>query len=518
VASLWLWTVFTSCLLALLLVDLAVFGGKPREILIPKAAAWSALWIALSLAFALWLWLHAGSRPAVEFLSGYLIEKSLSIDNLFLFVLILEYFRVPTSAQHRVLAWGIFAALAMRGTLIAAGTALIDTFSWTLYIFGIFLIYASLLILLRKKKTRSLEGNRILRRIGKVLPTARGAANGRFFVRENGRRVVTTLFLALVAVEAADILFALDSIPAVFGVTRDPFIVFSSNACAMLGLRALYFVLAGWIERLRHLATGVAVILLFIGCKMLAAYWITLPSGVTLAVIAFVLAIATLASLGKPRTRNKEAASEKFASQSGELNVDLKTLSNTELIALLDSPPSASRESAARELFERGRADAERAIANWRADSQISELISIHATVGIAVTPERFTKMRALLAEPRLAEVPPDQDAEELEWNLGGEAHGEVRDEVHLDILTTRTPGKDGAIANFLAKFGEGIQQVEFLTRDVDEATRQLASRLNVTPIYPATRKGADGTRVNFFLVSAEGGKKVLIELVETKR
>lgn len=510
-ASLWLWIIFTACLLALLLVDLAAFGGKPREISLRQAAAWSALWIVLSLAFALWLWLYAGSRPAVEFLSGYLIEKSLSIDNLFLFVLIFEYFRVPASAQHRVLAWGIFAALAMRGGLIAAGTVLIDAFSWTLYIFGAFLIYASLLILLRKKKTRSLEGNRTLRWIGTFLPAAGGrGAEERFFHRENGRRVVTTLFLALVAVEAADVLFAVDSVPAVFGVTRDPFLVFSSNACAVLGLRALYFVLAGWIERLRYLAFGVAVVLLFIGCKMLAAHWVAIGSGATLAVIACVLAIATVASLGKPGSANAEAAEQKPAAQFGERTLDLKTSSNAGLIALLDSPDRASRESAAGELFERGRADAERAIASWRANSQIADLISNRATVGIAVTPQRFAKLRTLLGNPRLAEVPPDQDAEEFEWNPCGD--------VHLDILTTCAPGKDGAIAKFLAKFGEGIQQVEFVTRDVDEATSRLASGLNLTPVYPATRNGADRTRVNFFLVSGEGGKKILIELVEAKR
>ena len=509
-ASLWTWIVFSACLLALLLVDLSAFGGKPREISLRKAAAWSALWIGLSLAFALWLWLHYSSRPAVEFLSGYLIEKSLSIDNLFIFILIFQYFHVPSSAQHRILTWGIFAALMMRGALIVAGVALIDAFSWTLYIFGAFLIYASLLILLRKKKARSLEGNRVLRWVGKVLPTASGDANGRFFVRENGRRVVTTLFLALVTVETADILFAVDSIPAVFGVTRDPFIVFSSNACAILGLRALYFVLAGWIERLRYLATGVAVVLLFVGCKMLAAHWLAIPSGATLGVIACVLTIATVASLGRPRTANMEVTGEKFADQSGERTLDSTNSLNAELIALLDSSNGVSREFAARELFERGRADAERAIASWRADSEIAELISSHATVGIAVTPERFAKMRELLGKLHLAEVPPDQDAQEFEWSFGGEAH--------LDILTTRAPEQSGAIAKFLAKFGEGIQQVEFVTCDIDKATRRLASRLNVAPIYPGTREGADGTRVNFFLVNGEGGKKILIELVETKR
>ena len=183
--------------------------------------------------------------------------------------------------------------------------------------------------------------------------------------------------------------------------------------------------------------------------------------------------------------------------------------SNTELVAQLDSPDSASREAAARELYRRGRADAEQAIHKWRANAEIGKLISADATVGIAVTRERFAQIRTLLREPRLADVPPDQDAEEFEWNLGAG--------VHLDILTTRAPGKEGAIAKFLAKFGEGIQQVEFPTSNIAEVTDQLASRLNVTAIYPAARNGAGGTRVNFFLANMDDRKKVLIELVEAK-
>lgn len=309
-ASLGLWLAFTAILLALLLVDLAVFGKKPREISIREAATWSALWIGLSLAFALWIWLHAGARPAVEFLSGYLIEKSLSIDNLFVFVLIFEYFHVSSDAQHRVLAWGVFGALALRGGLIAAGGAFIDSFSWSFDIFGAFLIYAGLQIPLRRNKTKSLEGNLAIRWVSKILPTAKGDPAGKFFVRENGRRVVTTLFLALITIEAADVLFAFDSIPAVFGVTRDPFLVFSSNACAVLGLRALYFVLAGWIARLRYLASGVAVILLFIGCKMIAAHWIEIPSGVTLAMIAAVLTAATIGSILAKPTKSVKSTGE----------------------------------------------------------------------------------------------------------------------------------------------------------------------------------------------------------------
>ena len=507
--SLWLWITFTAILLALLLVDLAVFGGKPHEISLRAAAAWSALWIGLSLAFALWIWLHSGSRPAVEFLSGYLIEKSLSIDNLFVFVLIFEYFRVSSGAQHRVLAWGIFGALALRGGLIAAGEAFIDSFSWSFYILGAFLIYASLHILLRKSKTRSLERNRAIGWISKIVPTTERNPTGRFFVRENGRRVATTLLLALIAIESADVLFAVDSIPAVFGVTRDPFIVFSSNACAVLGLRALYFVLAGWITRLRHLASGVAIVLLFIGCKMIVARWIEISPGITLAVIAAVLGVASLASVFSKPPASDASAREPSMNETTKRTSHLTSSSIAELVALLDSADRESRESAARELFRRGRTAAEQAISSWRADSQIAPLISRHSTVGVAVTPERFAKIRSALAQPHLAEVPSDQDAQEFEWHIDSE--------VNLDILTTRAPGENGAITKFLAKFGEGIQQVEFVTEDVDAATRLLASRLNISSVYPATRAGADDTRVNFFLCSASSSGKILIELVEAK-
>lgn len=189
--------------------------------------------------------------------------------------------------------------------------------------------------------------------------------------------------------------------------------------------------------------------------------------------------------------------------------MNLTDLPSSELIALLESPDSASRDAAARELFRVGRDNAERAITGWRANPEIGALISNHTTVGIAVTRARFAKIRALLGEPRLAEVPPDQDAEEFEWSVDAD--------VHLDILTNRARGTDGAIAKYLTKFGEGIQQVEFLTRDIDEVTRLLRSQLNITAVYPTTRNGADGTRVNFFLASIPSGK-ILVELVQAKR
>lgn len=494
-----LWIIFSAGLLVLLIVDLIAFGGKPRDISIREAATWSVLWIAISLAFCLWLWWHAGRAPAMEFLSGYLIEKSLSVDNLFIFVLIFQYFSVRSAYQHRVLVWGIFGALALRGALIAAGAAFINRFSWSFYILGAFLIFASMHILFRRKSPggRSLEANRALRWLSKTLPVAKTNAGGTFFTRENARCVVTPLLLALITIEAADLLFAIDSIPAVFGVARDPFIVFSSNACAVLGLRALYFVLAGWITRLRHLATGVAIVLLFVGLKMVAAHWIEISSGMSLAVIAFVLAVAIGASL-----LDKRSGAENVVHFSGS--------AITELVAQLESASGSIRDSAARELFRRGRDSAEAAIASWRADPEIRNLILDEATVGVAVNPSRFAGIRVALNNPLLADVPPDQDAQEFEWALDKN--------IRIDILTTRTPEGQGAIAKFLAKFGEGIQQVEFITRDIDRATALLQSRLAVTAIYPASRPGADVTRVNFFLANAPSGGKILIELVEPKK
>lgn len=296
-ASRGLWIGFVAGLLLLVVVDLIAFGRKPRAISLRSAAAWSALWIGASLAFGLWIWHHAGARPAIEFLSGYLIEKSLSVDNLFVFIVIFQYFSIEPARQRRVLVWGILGALALRGLLIAAGALFINAFSWSLYILGAFLVYAALHLLCRKSKTVRMEANPVLRWLGKIVPTAQNDASANFFVRRNGHWLVTPMLLAMVAIESADVLFALDSIPAVFGITRDPFIVFSSNACAILGLRALYFVVAKWITQLRYLDTGVSLVLLFIGLKMLTAHWVHIPSETSLAVIAFLLGTATLASL-----------------------------------------------------------------------------------------------------------------------------------------------------------------------------------------------------------------------------
>ncbi|MGH9730357.1 MAG: TerC/Alx family metal homeostasis membrane protein [Candidatus Acidiferrales bacterium] len=316
-ASCGLWIGFAAGLLLLVVVDLIAFGRKPRTISLRRAAAWSALWIFVSLAFDLWIWHYAGARPTIEFLSGYLVEKSLSVDNLFVFIVIFQYFSIEPARQHRVLVWGILGALTLRGLLIAAGAVFINAFSWSLYILGAFLVYVALHLLFRKSKTGRMEANPVLGWLGKIVPTAQQDTSASFFVRGNGGWLVTPMLLAMVAIEGADVLFALDSIPAVFGITRDPFIVFSSNACAILGLRALYFVVAKWITQLRYLDTGVSLVLLFIGLKMLVAHWVDIPSEMSLTVIASLLVAATVASLldkrGAVEPDAKSADSERKA-------------------------------------------------------------------------------------------------------------------------------------------------------------------------------------------------------------
>ena len=296
-APAWLWLAFSAAVLLLLGADLLFFASESRPVSIRGALLWSAVWIGLSVAFELWIWYFAGARPALEFFSGYLIEKSLSVDNLFVFVLLFRYFSIDPRYQHRVLSWGVLGALVLRGAMIAAGITLVNSFPWTFPLLGIFLVAVAAHLLARKSEAVHPEENLLFRWFRKLTPTASGETGASFFARQNGRLVATRLLLVLVAIEMADLVFAADSIPAVIGVTRDPFLVFSSNACAVLGLRALYFVLAGWIERLRHLNTGISLILVFIGAKMIAQHWLEIPVTVSLAVIAVLLLAAATASV-----------------------------------------------------------------------------------------------------------------------------------------------------------------------------------------------------------------------------
>ena len=292
-----LWIGFNTAVLALLLLDLGVFNRRAHVISLREATAWSLLWVALSVGFGAWILHSRGSRPGAEFFTGYLIEKSLSVDNIFVFLLVFRSFGVETRQQHRVLFWGVFGALVTRGAMIAIGAALVQRFEWILYVFGAFLLYAGGHLLIRGHKNMHPERNPLLGWAQRIFPMAKGQTGEHFFTIENGRLAITPLFLALVVVEATDVIFAVDSIPAVFGVTRDPFLVYTSNVCAILGLRALYFLLAGVLPLFRYLDAGISSALIFIGAKMLAEPWFHLSTYLSLMIVAGLLATAVTASL-----------------------------------------------------------------------------------------------------------------------------------------------------------------------------------------------------------------------------
>jgi tellurite resistance protein TerC len=307
--QLWLWVGFNVFVLAMLAVDLFVFNREAHEIRTGEAAMWSVLWITLALAFNVGIYFYLGREPALEFLTGYLIEKALSVDNIFIFVLIFSYFAVPAKYQHRTLFWGVLGALVMRGALIGVGAYLISRFHWVIYIFGGFLVITGIRLATRKEHGIEPEANPVLRAVRRVLPVTTSYHGQKFFVREEvgeagmTRRVATPLFLVLVMVETTDLIFALDSIPAIFAGTQDAFIVYSSNVFAILGLRALYFLLAGVMEKFHYLKLGLAVVLVFVGVKMLLSSVWPIPIALSLGIIAGVLALAVVASLLFPRRR-----------------------------------------------------------------------------------------------------------------------------------------------------------------------------------------------------------------------
>lgn len=292
-----LWFGFNACVLALLALDLGVLHRRMRAPSLRKAVAWSAFWVALSLAFNLWILRAHGTAPAMEFFTGYVVELSLSLDNLMVFVLVFGSFGIEPRFQHRLLFWGVIGALVMRGALVAVGEAVIVRFYWTLVALGAFLVVTGLRMLSREHLEHLPERNPLVRWARAFFPVVHEISSGRFWVRENGRRAVTTLFLALVVLETVDVIFALDSVPAVFGITHDPFLVYTSNICAILGLRSLYFLLAGLLPFFRYLNAGISAVLVFIGCKMIAEPWVRVPTGVSLAVVGGLLGAALAASL-----------------------------------------------------------------------------------------------------------------------------------------------------------------------------------------------------------------------------
>jgi tellurite resistance protein TerC len=297
-----LYVLFTVFIIALLLVDLGLFQRKEREIKIKEALGWSAVWISLALFFNVGLYFWHGREASLQFLTGYLIELSLSVDNLFVFLLIFMYFKVPTQYQHKVLFWGIIGAQVMRGLLIGLGVTLIVKFHWILYVFGIFLVFTGVKMAFQDEAAEVRpERNVLVRMFKRFVPVTSGYHGSRFFLKHDGRRFATLLFIVVLVVESSDLLFALDSIPAIFAVTTDPFIVYTSNIFAILGLRSLYFALAGLMNLFYYLRIGLAIVLTFVGLKMLLAGVYPISIVLTLVIVGGVILLSVLASLKWPK-------------------------------------------------------------------------------------------------------------------------------------------------------------------------------------------------------------------------
>jgi tellurite resistance protein TerC len=298
----WLFVGFNAFVLVMLALDLGVFHRTAHVVSLRESLSWTVVWIGLALAFNAGVWYFAGSQTALEFFTGYLIEKSLSVDNVFVFALLFSYFSVPTVYQHKVLFWGILGALLMRAVMIGLGAALITKFAWIIYIFGAFLILTGVKMVLKREEEIHPERNPVVRLFKRMMPVTPGYRADHFFVVEQGRRAATPLFVVLLLVEVTDLIFAVDSIPAIFAVTTDPFIVYTSNIFAIMGLRSLYFALAGVMGTFHYLKMGLGVVLTFVGVKMLLAHSAyKIDTLVSLGVIVVILAVAVIASLVFPK-------------------------------------------------------------------------------------------------------------------------------------------------------------------------------------------------------------------------
>jgi tellurite resistance protein TerC len=295
--DLWIWGVFVGFVLAMLSVDLFVVNRDAHEISVAEATRWGAVWIGLGLAFGAILWVWRGSEAAGQYLAGFVIEQSLSVDNIFVFALIFAAFAMPAELQHRVLFWGILGALAFRALFIAAGIGALETVHWSAYIFGGFLVFTGIKMARRGDVTADPRRNPIVRGIRRLIPSTETFDGQRFWTRIDGRRLATPMLTTLVMIEVTDVMFAADSIPAILAVTRDPFLVFTSNAFAIMGLRNLYFLLSGTMKRFAYVKTGLAVVLAFVGVKMLLSDLYTMPIWLSLVVIGLVIGASILASL-----------------------------------------------------------------------------------------------------------------------------------------------------------------------------------------------------------------------------
>jgi tellurite resistance protein TerC len=302
------WAVFAVFVLLALAVDL-LGHRRDRDIRFGEAFGWSVLWVALALLFNGFVYVRFGREPALQFLTGYLVEKSLSVDNIFVFVILFQAFAVPTRLQHRVLFWGIVGAVIMRAAFIFGGAALLVRFHWVMYVFGAILIVTGARLLVHHGSSIDFRRNPLFRLFAAAVPISDDYAGDRFFVRSGGRRVATPLLAALVAIESIDVVFAIDSIPAIFAITEDPFLVFTSNIFAILGLRAMFFLIGDAVLKFRYLSTGLALVLMFIGAKMLVAPFIDVPILVSLTVIVAVIGGALLLSAFAPAAASPDAAS-----------------------------------------------------------------------------------------------------------------------------------------------------------------------------------------------------------------
>ena len=310
--TIWLWIGFVGFILIMLALDLGVFNRRARKISIKEAIGWTIFWVALALIFNglifymykyQWLGIGreighvlSGEQAALQFFTGYIIEKSLSLDNIFVIALIFAYFKVPGKYQHRVLFWGILGAIVMRGIMIILGAALISRFSWMVYVFGGFLILTAVKMLISRHDNLEPDKNPLVKLVRRFYPVSADFEGERFFTRVNGQFAITPLFLALIIVESSDVLFAIDSIPAIFSVTRDPFLVFTSNIFAILGLRSMYFALAAMMEKFRFMKMSLVFVLAYVGVKMLLSHYYPIPAAISLAIIGTILLVGLLAS------------------------------------------------------------------------------------------------------------------------------------------------------------------------------------------------------------------------------
>jgi tellurite resistance protein TerC len=300
--NVWFWVGFNAFVLAMLALDLGVFHRKAHVVKPKEAGLWVGVWVALAMAFAGGLAIFKDTTTALTFITGYVIEESLSVDNIFVILMIFSYFRVPDKYQHRVLFWGIVGALIMRGAFIGLGTLLLARFHWVIYVFGAMLVITGIRMAFKQDEEFDGENNAIVRSARRLLPFTARYDGQRFFTLENGRRVATPLFLVLILVEFTDLIFAIDSIPAIFAVTSDPFLVYTSNIFAILGLRSMYFLLADVVHRFHYLKYGLAIILTFVGVKMLIEAWYNIPIFVSLGVVVGVLGLSVLFSLLRPQS------------------------------------------------------------------------------------------------------------------------------------------------------------------------------------------------------------------------